>query len=77
MDQQFFNIVVSVAGFLGGWVLYVIWSSIQKLQEQSNTLLSELNQVKILVAGNYTPRETFDRTVHVIYQKIDTKVDKP
>lgn len=77
MEQEFFNIVVSLAGFLGAWVLYFIWSSIQKLQEQSNLLLSELNQVKILVAGNYTPRETFDRTIHVIYQKIDTKADKP
>lgn len=77
MNQEFFNMTVSLAGFLGAWVLYVIWDAIRDLKVQNMTLISELNEVKILVAGHYVPRDTFDKVIENILKRIDTKVDKP
>lgn len=77
MNQEFFNMVVSLAGFLGAWVLYVIWDAIRDLKAQNMTMLSELSEVKILVAGQYVPRDTFDKTVQHIHNKLDLKADKP
>lgn len=76
MNQEFFNMVVSLAGFLGAWVLYVIWDAIRDLKNQNTVMLSELSEVKILVAGQYTPREAFERTITAIHNKLDMKVDK-
>jgi hypothetical protein len=77
MNQEFFNMVVSLAGFLGAWVLYVIWDAIRDLKVQNMTMLTELSEVKILVAGQYVPRDTFDKTVQNILNKLDLKADKP
>ena len=53
MDQTLFNIAATVAGFLGGWVLKVIWEAVKELQTADKILVEKVGSIEILIAGNY------------------------
>ncbi len=46
MDQTIFNIAVAVAGFLGSWVLKVIWEAVKELQTADKIWWKRLGQLK-------------------------------
>ena len=69
--QLLFNIVLSVAGFLGGWWLKVIWDSLKELQTADRSLAEKVAAIEVLVAGNYVPRDEFDRTLAAVFTKLD------
>ncbi len=60
MDQMTFNIAVAIAGGFGGWLLKIIWEAIQDLKKTTAMLASELSDVKVLVAGGYVSRDSFE-----------------
>jgi hypothetical protein len=73
MDSQvFFNIAVSLAGFLGGWVLNNIYRSIERLDTDVRAM--PLNYV---TRDDYRAdlREIKD-LLGKIFDKLDAKVDK-
>lgn len=69
--QLLFNILLSVAGFLGGWWLKVIWDSLKDLQTADKALAEKVASIEVLVAGGYTTREEFDRTLAAVFTKLD------
>jgi hypothetical protein len=71
MTQELFNIVVGVAGALGGWWLKVIWESLKDLREQDNKLAEKVGRIEVLVAGTYVSREEFDRAINRLFDKLD------
>jgi len=84
MDQTFFNIAVTVSGFLGGWWLKVLWDAVKDLQSADKELAEKVSSIEILVAGQYVKRDDFDRVANAIFakldkimDKLDTKADKP
>lgn len=76
MDQTFFNIAVTVSGFLGGWWLKVLWDAVKDLQSADKELAEKVSSIEILVAGQYVKRDDFDRVANAIFAKLDKIMDK-
>lgn len=76
MDQQLFNIVLAIAGALGGWWMKAMWESVKKLEATDQNLTKEVGELKILVAGEYMKRDEFERTSNAIFAKLDRIEDK-
>jgi len=78
-----FKIAVAIAGFLGGWVLNRVTTSVDALQKADRELVTKVQAIELLVAGQYVRREDFDkissemfRKLDKIYDKLDGKADK-
>jgi hypothetical protein len=76
MDQQLFNMVIAIAGALGGWWMKAMWEGLKDLQKADRDLTSEVAQLQTLVAGQYMRREEFERTSQAIFAKLDRIEDK-
>jgi hypothetical protein len=76
MDQTIFNIAATVAGFLGGWWLKVMWEAVKDLQAADKVLVEKVSSIEILVAGNYMTRSDFDKIGAAIFAKLDKIEDK-
>lgn len=71
MDQQVFNVVLSIAGALGGWWMKAMWYALKELQKADDRLATQVSDLKVLVAGDYVRREMFDRLSDAIFAKLD------
>lgn len=87
MDQTLFNWVVGVCGFLGGWVLKVVWDAIKELKTDIRQIERDLPEV-------YVRKDDFkeavreikqdmkdgfnkiDGTLSLIFKKLEHKEDK-
>lgn len=84
MDQSIFNIVIGIAGTLGGWWMKAMWEAVKDLKTADQELANQVSDLKVLVAGDYVRREMFDRLSDAIFvkldrieNKLDHKADKP
>lgn len=84
MDQSIFNIVIGIAGMLGGWWMKAMWEAVKDLKTADQELANQVSDLKVLVAGDYVRREMFDRLSDAIFvkldrieNKLDHKADKP
>ena len=75
-DQTVFNIALAVTGFLGGWVLKVIWEAVKELQTADKILIEKVASIEILIAGNYMSKTDFDKIAAAIFAKLDKIDDK-
>lgn len=71
LSQELFNVVVGVAGALGGWWLKVMWETLKELQSADKELVDKVSRIEVLVAGNYVRKEDFDRTIERLFDKLD------
>jgi len=71
VTQELFNIVVGVAGALGGWWLKVMWESLKDLRDQDGKLAEKVSRIEVLVAGTYVSREELDRAINRLFDKLD------
>jgi hypothetical protein len=71
MNQDLFNIVIGVAGALGGWWMKAMWDAVKELKTADEKLASQVSDLKVLVAGDYVRREMFDRLSDAIFAKLD------
>ena len=79
MIQELFNIVVGVAGALGGWCLKVMWETLKDLQTADKELMDKVSKIEVLVAGAYVKRDELDRAIDQLFAKLDhieMKIDK-
>jgi len=84
MNQDIFNITIGVSGALGGWWMKAMWDALKDLKQSDDKLATEVGNLKVLVAGQYVSRDSFDRLSNAIFakldrieDKLDSKVDKP
>jgi len=71
-NQQIFNIVVSCAGFLAGWVLNNITKSLTRLEDR-------LEDVRVRYVTKDDYRRDIDEIKDIckqIFDKLDKKADK-
>lgn len=71
MEQNLFNIVVGIAGVLGGWWMKAMWEAVKDLKVADEKLAGQVADLKVLVAGDYVRREMFDRLSDAIFAKLD------
>ncbi len=87
MDQTLFNWVVGVCGFLGGWVLKVIWDAIKDLKTDIRQIERDLPEVYVRKDDfkeavrdiKQDMKEGFnkiDNTLGLIFKKLEHKEDK-
>ena len=76
LDQQTFNIAIGIAGARGGWWMKAMWDALKDLQRQDQFLVSEISDLKVLVAGQYVKSEVFDKTITAMFAKLDRIEDK-
>jgi len=87
MDQTLFNWVVGVCGFLGGWVLKVIWDAIKELKTDIRQIERDLPEVYVRKDDfkeavreiKQDMKEGFnkiDGTLGLIFKKLEHKEDK-
>lgn len=85
--QAVFNIAVAVSGFLGGWVLKVIWDAIKQLDVDVKSLGREVH-------NDFVKREDFkestqdlkndmrhgfqrmEEMIGAVFKRLENKVDK-
>jgi len=72
-NQQLFNLVVSIAGFLGVFVFYQSMQRIQKLEEAEKNLPKEYVQKDDYRADIKEVKDILKQ----IFDKLDGKADKP
>ena len=74
MDTQaLFNVAVSIAGFLGGWVLNNIYQTIRVLDK-------DVRQMPLHYVAKDDYRRDIDEVKEIcrqIFAKLDAKADKP
>jgi len=77
MDSQtIINTAIALVGFLGGWILKVIWEGVKELQVVDKLLTEKVNTIEILIAGNYMSKQDFDKIAVAIFAKLDKIEDK-
>ena len=76
MNQDIFNIAIGVAGALGGWWMKAMWEALKDLKGADDKLAREVSDLKVLVAGQYVSRESFDKLSNAIFTKLDRIEDK-
>ncbi len=74
--QTFFNIAVTLIGFLGGWVLNSLKSSIDALHKADTDLTAKVQSVEVLVAGHYVQRNDLNELSKALFSKLDRIEDK-
>jgi hypothetical protein len=85
MDLQIaFNIAAALVGMLGGWVLKSISAELKELQKADKELVTKVQQIEILVVGEYVKQKDLDKLQVALFTKLDRiegkldgKVDKP
>ena len=77
MDPQtIINTAIALVGFLGGWILKVVWEGVKDLQSADKILAEKVNTIEILIAGTYISKQDFDKIAAAIFAKLDKIEDK-
>jgi hypothetical protein len=74
--QILFNVLVGVAGALGGWILNTVWQEVKQLQKNERETTKAISTIETFIAGHYTPREEFTSVMRHVSNKLDEIVDK-
>lgn len=68
-NQQFFNVVLAIAGTLGGWWMKAMWAGLKDLH-------SDMTNLKVLVAGDYVKVDTLAQLQRDIFAALNRIEDK-
>lgn len=74
--QILFNVILVIAGFLGGFVLHAMWDKLEKLEETDVKLAEKVAAIETLVAGDYVKRDEFSAHINALFKKLDKIDDK-
>jgi hypothetical protein len=76
-NQQLFNIVVSVAGFLAAFVFYQSIQRVQKLEDTLTALEKQLPHDYVTKDDYRADIKDIKEILRQIFDKLDAKADKP
>ena len=76
MPQEYFNLLISACGIMGGWILKTIWAAVQRQQDDTKELADRVGEIEVLVAGEYIKREEFEKVAQRIFDKLDMISEK-
>lgn len=79
MDFQVgFNIAVLLVGMFGGWYMKSTDDRMKGLQKNNETIAAKMQEIELVVAGQYVRKDAFERMAETLFRKLDgieTKVD--
>lgn len=71
MEQTAFNVVLSAAGAMAGFLLKALWDAVKDLQASDKDLTEKIAAVELLVRGAYVKREEFASALSRVFEKLD------
>lgn len=76
MNQDFLNWSFGILNLILGGFIKAMWDSYKELKKTDSELAEKVNQIEVLVAGQYVKRDDFDRIANQIFSKLDKISDK-
>jgi lipoprotein NlpI len=76
MEQSYLNWGFGIVNLILGGLIKAMWDSYKDLKKDDVELAEKVNQIEILVAGQYVKRDDFDRVASAIFSKLDKISDK-
>lgn len=76
-NQQLFNLVVSVAGFLATFVFYQVMQRLQKTEDSLSALKESLPHDYVTKDDYRADIKDIKDILRQIFDKLDAKADKP
>jgi hypothetical protein len=74
--QAAFNIAMGLISALGGWWMKTIYDALRDLRNDHSRLQTQVQQVEVVVAGDYLKRSEFDSKIENITNDLFRKLDK-
>lgn len=75
VEQTLINVALGAVSAVLGWVLKVVWDSLQSLKRADEALASKVAAIEVLVAGSYVTREEFRSELAGLHSKLDKVLD--
>jgi hypothetical protein len=75
-NQQLFNLVVSVAGFLAAFVFYQVMQRLQKLEDQLSSFKEAMPKEYVQKDDYKSDIKDIKDILRQIFEKLDNKADK-
>lgn len=76
MDQMIINSLIAFGGFAVSFILKRIYDALNELQRRDEKLSNKLNDIEVLLAGQYVNRAQFDASMGLVFKKLDSISDK-
>lgn len=73
--QAFINVALGAISAILGWILKVVWDSLQALKRTDESLAQKVASIEVLVAGSYVTREEFRTELASLHIKLDRVLD--
>ena len=73
--QTAFNVLLVAFSALAGWLLNNLTQSMRDLTRADANLAVKVQNIELLVAGNYVKRSEFDAKIDAVFHKLD-KIDE-
>ena len=73
--QTAFNTLLVAFSALAGWLLTNLTQSMRDLTRADANLAIKVQNIELLVAGNYVKRSEFDAKIDAVFHKLD-KIDE-
>lgn len=75
VEQTLINVALGCVSAVLGWVLKVVWDSLQTLKRADEALASKVASIEVLVAGSYVTRDEFRSELAGLHSKLDKVLD--
>lgn len=71
-SQDIINVLIAGVGALFGYVLNGVRQSVNALHQADTDLTNRVQQIEVLVAGNYVTRDEYQRSMERLYAKLES-----
>lgn len=71
MDQTLINYLMGGFGAAISFILRVIWEGLRELQKCDLEITSKINEIQLLVAGQYVKKEDLEKLSTALFSKLD------
>ena len=71
MDQTLINYLMAGFGAAISFILRVIWEGLRELQKCDFEITSKINEIQLLVAGQYVKKEDLEKLSTALFNKLD------
>ena len=71
MDQTLINYLMAGFGAAISFILRVIWEGLRELQKGDLEITSKINEIQLMVAGQYVKKEDLEKLSTALFNKLD------
>ena len=75
-NQDTINILLFIINIGAGAIVKGMWDSLKELKSTDSNLAKKVNDIEVLVVGNYVKKDELERYMHAIFNKLDKIFDK-